>query len=905
MSTRTMRPGDFEAHLEARLRSLRERGRAQRRRASRWARGWIRIPAVLLAIGLLAIFAASMAFAIHDNPLFELDGNTVNDAVAGADWNDVYTDVVTNGGSTNTSGALIQDFQDDSAQPDASHHEPSNKDDQPLGDWGCVVKDNVSNKVDIRHAYAAAYESGTDLLVFFGADRDTNEGSANIAAWFFQNPVGCTSPGDFAGQKTDGDLFVVSEFSNGGNISEINVYVWTDPDGDPTTGDECLGDGVDCSTAHEGQDHPAASGTDCQGPDPDAASPYVCATVNGNGDGKNEDDDIIDVPWEPAGTVEGSEFFEGGLNLSVLFPELDCFTAVMIETRSSFEFNANLFDYTFLNFDTCGSITVEKQTDPDGDATTFDFGLTPDPNAEGTQSLADGESFTWGGLDDGSYTLDEVIPAGWDLTDVTCDDDDAYSPDLATGSVTLTLDALEDITCVYTDQADSNIIVEKVTDPDPDPSDTSFAFTTDYGALGFSLKNGESNDSGDIDPGAYAVGETVPSGWSLTSATCDDGSDPSAIDLSAGETVTCTFVNTAASNIIVEKVTDPDPDPSDTSFAFTTDYGALGFSLKNGESNDSGDIDPGTYAVGETVPAGWDLTSATCDDGSDPSAIDLSAGETVTCTFVNTAEGGVDIVKTVSGAPPANGETFDFELRTGASPTEVGTTVASDTTDPVTGVADFGGQTFDPGVYQFCEVNMLPGWHSTLSDDPAAFIPNSDDPNADNSVVCVEFTLGAGQTVTFTIDNTPPPGGDARTIGFWKNWTSCDGHGNQDPVLDDTLASFAGGGILVGDIFVDTCEEAVAILNKSSLDGTKRANDAAYGLAAQLLAAELNYQAGAGQCQAATDAIDDGQALLDLINFNATGGYLGPKVKGATLVLRQQALALAATLDDYNNNLLC
>jgi hypothetical protein len=901
MSTRTMRPGDYEAHLEARLRSLRERGRAQRRRASRWARGWIRVPAALLGIGLLALFAASMALAIHDNPFFELDGNTVNDAVAGADWNDVYTDVVTNGGSTNTSGALIQDFQDDSAQPDSSHHEPSNKDDQPLGDWGCVVKDNVSNKDDIRHAYAAAYESGDDLLVFFGADRDTNEGSANIAAWFFQNPVGCTSPGDFSGQKTDGDLFVVSEFSNGGNISEINVYVWTDPDGDPTTGDECLGDGVDCSTAHEGQDHPAASGTDCQGPDPDAASPYVCATVNGDGDGKNDADDIIDVPWEPAGTVEGSEFFEGGLNLSVLFPELDCFTAVMIETRSSFEFNANLFDYVFLNFDTCGSITVEKQTDPAADPTTFDFNLSPDPNAEGTQSLADGDSFTWSGLDDGSYTLDEVIPAGWDLTDVTCDDDDAYTPDLATGSVTLTLDPLEDITCVYTDQADSNIIVEKVTDPTG--SLQTFEFDTDYGS-NFFLADGGSNDSGDIDPGTYSVDEiNIPAGWNLTDATCDDGSDPLAIDLAAGETVTCTFTNTQQGNIIVEKVTDPTG--SLQTFEFDTDYGS-NFFLADGGSNDSGGLDPGTYAVAEiNIPSDWDLTDATCDDGSLPSAIDLAAGETVTCTFTNTQDGRVEIVKTVSGAPPANGETFDFELRTGASPTEEGTTVASTTTDPVTGEADFGGQTFDPGVYQFCEVGMLPGWHSTLSDDPGAFVPNSDDPGVDNSVVCVEFTLDPGETVTFTIDNTPPPGGDARTIGFWKNWTSCDGHGSQDPVLDDTLASFAGGGILVGDIFVDTCEEAVAILNKSSLDSTKRASDAAYALAAQLLAAELNYQAGAIQCSDASDAIADGQALLDLINFDATGSYLGPKVKGAAAIQRQEALALAATLDDYNNNLLC
>ncbi len=37
------------------------------------------------------------------------------------------------------------------------------------------------------------------------------------------------------------------------------------------------------------------------------------------------------------------------------------------------------------------------------------------------------------------------------------------------------------------------------------------------------------------------------------------------------------------------------------------------------------------------TPAGWELTGgATCDDGSNPSSIDLSAGETVTCTFNNT-----------------------------------------------------------------------------------------------------------------------------------------------------------------------------------------------------------------------------------------------------------------------------
>lgn len=44
----------------------------------------------------------------------------------------------------------------------------------------------------------------------------------------------------------------------------------------------------------------------------------------------------------------------------------------------------------------------------------------------------------------------------------------------------------------------------------------------------------------------------------------------------------------------------------------------------------------GSYAVTETIPAGWALTGATCSDGSDPENIDLAPGATVTCAFTNT-----------------------------------------------------------------------------------------------------------------------------------------------------------------------------------------------------------------------------------------------------------------------------
>ena len=480
------------------------------------------------------------------------------------------------------------------------------------------------------------------------------------------------------------------------------------------------------------------------------------------------------------------------------------------------------------------------------------------------------------------------------------------------------------------------IVIVKDAVPD---SDTNFEFSLE-GQINFFLDDDAdatlpTSMSFDVPAGDYDAAELVPpAGWDLTNIVCVDPDSQSTVDIDAGtavidvdsgETVTCTFTNNKDATLQVIKVANPD-----SSQSFTINLGGSGLPASVGLVDDGAGagVDNATYTfttgqfgsktLNETVPTGWSLASANCTGGTDTDAalngitLDVQPGATIVCTFTNNKDGTVTVTKTVSGGLP-NGWTFDFEIRTGASLTETGSAVAGGTatTDPVTGETDFGGLLLVPGIYQFCEVNMLPGWHSNLSDEPGAFVPNSDDPNVDNSVVCVEFTLDAGEEEHFDVDNTPPPGGDARTIGFWKNWTSCDGRGNQDPVLDQTLALFpiAAGqsthGVWIGDIYVDTCEEAIAILNKSTLNGKKKANDAAYGLAAQLLAAVLNYQAGAGQCADATNAIADAQQLLDDVNFTATGNYLGPKVKGALAVQRAEALDLAETLDLYNNNLLC
>jgi len=133
-------------------------------------------------------------------------------------------------------------------------------------------------------------------------------------------------------------------------------------------------------------------------------------------------------------------------------------------------------------------------------------------------------------------------------------------------------------------------------------------------------------------------------------------------------------------------------------------------------------------------------------------------------------------------------------------------------------------------------------------------------------------------------------------------------------VLDPEI----GGGIIWDDILADSflfpitnTKVAVDILDQRDVsnpdlvaDGLKRSNDAAYTLAMHLLAAQLNYGAGAGQCQAASDAMIAGETLLDKYNFEGLGEYLSNRNKKVKADYNL-ALQLAKTLDLYNNNELC
>src|SRR5262245_20659826 len=214
------------------------------------------------ALLLLAMLAtANPAEAVHNTGKFQLDGNIAGTASGlPDDWDNVYKSV-TGSGTAHPASALVQLFASDGAEPDYSTFGMSNKDFQQVSEWMCNSDNHPQGKTNVLNGFAAAYNVDGHLHLFFGADRETNTGDANFGFWLFQQPVNCVptdkgGTGHFTGHKTHGDVFIVSEFTNGGTISKVKVYRWTDPDGIPENGDECLGDGVDCSSAHAGQDHP-------------------------------------------------------------------------------------------------------------------------------------------------------------------------------------------------------------------------------------------------------------------------------------------------------------------------------------------------------------------------------------------------------------------------------------------------------------------------------------------------------------------------------------------------------------------------------------------------------------------------------------------------------------------------
>jgi len=319
-------------------------GLAGPRTRRRLALLWSALFVLSILLQYAAFVMAPAALAVHDEGLFELDGNAVSDpAVAGDDWDKV---------KAGTSSAFSTKFDHDlvDSQNDDTF-KGSTGDDQAISDWRWVTAKASQAKNDIADAFAAAYTAKNGhTIAYFGLDKWEADGDNFVGFWFFKNAVapsgdGSTAAGDpFSGSHAVGDILVLADYTNGGAVSTFNVYKW-------------VGTGGNIGPAHTLQT--VASGVPCT----TAPGDLACGATNAG---------TVTAPWPfdgrdgapgefPAGT-----FFEGGIDLTALGLDVGCFTSFQGETRSSQEVTATLSDFAGGRFSFCVPPTIETQVQQDG-----------------------------------------------------------------------------------------------------------------------------------------------------------------------------------------------------------------------------------------------------------------------------------------------------------------------------------------------------------------------------------------------------------------------------------------------------------------------------------------------------------------------------------------------------------
>ena len=375
----------------------------------------------------LAVGATIVPLASSVNPDiadFELDGNIVQDSATTPpdDW---ATIINASGNPTGLGSALSTDFVDDPIGPtDKAYGSGSNKDINDISTWSWATSTVTPGKDNIGAAYAAVYVEDGNEILYFGQERalDDKGGDANMGFWFLKDPtVGINANGTFNGHHQVGDILIQSSLTNGGGISEIHVFKWNGSGITEITG---LAEGA-CTGGKLGTQN-------------------ACGIANTS---------PITRPWN-ALPLGAPYFFEGGLNLSSLFPgePVPCFSSFLTDTRTSASNSAELKDFANGNLNTCGSITIHKDAQPDDASQPFPFsatgGLSP-----ATFSLTDPGSATqpFDNLQPGTYSITEgSLPGGWSLSNINCTKSGpgtSFSRNNSTMNITLGLAGHVD--CIY------------------------------------------------------------------------------------------------------------------------------------------------------------------------------------------------------------------------------------------------------------------------------------------------------------------------------------------------------------------------------------------------------------------------------------------------------------------------
>ncbi|MES2971227.1 MAG: SdrD B-like domain-containing protein [Patescibacteria group bacterium] len=358
-----------------------------------------------------------------------------------------------------------------------------------------------------------------------------------------------------------------------------------------------------------------------------------------------------------------------------------------------------------------GGIQVIKNVDTDGDGDIDVTGATDwtwDINGSGNFATGNTQNVAAG-----SYTVSEDQKANFHVTASSCTGE--ATPNTPTTTLSVTLSPGETVVCTFVNTRDTGTItVRKVLNPTNDPGLFNLQIDSQTAGTGANVGHGGGTGTIVVPTGTHSVSETAgtntnlanySSSYSCTNEVSGNGTATGNFSLTTGQNITCTFTNVRFAGIVVQKQTLPDGSP--VSFAFNASYDADGFSLSDGQSNNSGNLLPGDYSVSEVVPNGWDLsTPVICSDQSPAGVISLQAGETVTCVFTNTQRGSISGTKyevnAGETAGTAGNELSGWTIFIDANSNGVlNDGEVSDVTD-INGDYSFGDLV--PGAYRVCEV---------------------------------------------------------------------------------------------------------------------------------------------------------------------------------------------------------
>jgi uncharacterized repeat protein (TIGR01451 family) len=859
MSRSTIRPGDYEALLRARFRAAQINAQRPKRKASRRDRIWVRLPMALVVIGALGIFAATMATAVHDAGLVELDGNVADDglAVATDDWSTLFNASGEYIGPAGNQATFVADYP----TPDYTYHAGSDKDQDDVTTWQCGDVNNPTPKDEILNAYAVL-SVGTggshigDTILNFGFERPVNNGTSFMGVWFFQSAVGCDSApsGDtipFNGGHSDGDILTLVNFTNGGAQFNIQVFEWVGTGG-------AYADGT--------MDLITSSG-ECG---PSEGDQRVCGKVN-----------IAAITTNWPNTEAGDndlaahQFFEGGLNINDLLApagqELPCFSTFMAETRTSDVFTAQLKDFAGGTLNSCGSIEASKYLDVNGNGQNdtepaldgWTLNLFEDENGNGTidpeddqldsQVTGAGGSVTYADLQAGDYIVCEELLSDtppWVNSD----------PGDGTLCKPITVTVGETATVEF-GNGQPDISVSKVADAEDVCSGATVGYVITVQNIGnVTLTNVDVEDdvlgtiASDLtlDPGDFAVYNPTHQITSTTTntvtATGDWWTVTPAATATASATVTphdCTISLTK-----IPRQTDV-CDGTDVTYDYALTNNSDEFTWTGDLTDDVlGDVALDT-SVGPGDTANFTATgtingvvnnTATADG-----AFDDPASTTASTTADATVTGhdcSISLTKTPSVTEVCNGDSVDYTYV--VTNNSDAYTWAGTLTDDVLGAID-GTITLAPGASQTLTASwVINGTVTNIATADGAF----DDP----------ASTTASTTATATVVGTPC--GQGCTPGFWQgglgitlwdepipdpDWAAHGGVGTNPFVTTDQFTSFF---LASGNTYVDTHTMLEIVGSGGTSSWPRKA-------ARDLIAAYLNSSFGMGYPYDTQTILDD------------------------------------------------